>query len=90
MRDLTDLRTLSLDNNKFKQLPAAVLCYSKLHSLSLKKNLLEGLPDDMFLKLPEIEKFQVDNNNLNALPSSLRTLKKLKKVTYTWNPLDHP
>jgi Leucine-rich repeat (LRR) protein len=40
MRCLTDLRTLSLDNNKFRQIPSSVLYYSKIYSLSLRQNQL--------------------------------------------------
>lgn len=87
MQRLTDLRTLSLDDNKFTHLPNPVLSYYKLYSLSLRRNQLESLPEGVFIKLPEIETLAVDGNRLMELPTSLKTLKKLKKVTYAGNPL---
>jgi Leucine-rich repeat (LRR) protein len=87
MKQLTDLRTLSLNDNKFQQLPDAVLCYSKLYSFSIKKNQLSSLPDEMFAKLPELETIAFDNNKLQSLPYSLKSLRKLKKVTYLNNPM---
>lgn len=87
MSVLTDLRTLSLDRNNFEQVPAVVLCYSKLHSLTMRNNKLTSLTVDLPSKLPDLETLAVEGNRLNELPLSLNTLRKLKKVTYNDNPM---
>ena len=41
MQDLVELRTLSLNHNKFKRVPDLIRCYSKLYHFTMSNNEIE-------------------------------------------------
>jgi len=47
MENLTKLRTLSLNKNKFKTIPPQIKHYSKLYLLTITDNLLEIIDDNL-------------------------------------------
>jgi Leucine-rich repeat (LRR) protein len=54
MENLVDIRTLSLNNNKFKTIPHQIKSYFRLFSLTMKDNQLESIDDDLISYLPEL------------------------------------
>ena len=54
MENLVDIRTLSLNNNKFAAVPPQIKSYSRLFSFTIKDNLLESIDDDLISYLPEL------------------------------------
>lgn len=86
MKDLCELRVLSLDNNKFKRIPAVVRHYTKLYHFSIAGNEVTGVSDDFFENLLDLEVLGLNNNQLTSLPKSICNLKKLRKLAYENNP----
>ena len=84
LKNLTNLRTLSLNNNKLVEFPEVVLKLSKLYSLKLKNTQLTKLPDDLIKYLPDLEELDIEKNELTTLPLSIASSKKLteKKFKY--------
>ena len=52
---LAELRTISLDNNKFKEIPNELKALPRLYSISIKKNEIEHISEDFFDSLLGLE-----------------------------------
>ena len=60
MRKLTNLRTISLNNNKLRELPLILQDFKKLYSLSVNNNEIKEIHDDFFNDMGQIETLDLD------------------------------
>jgi Leucine-rich repeat (LRR) protein len=81
------LRTISLDNNKFTELPPVLKSFKKLYSLTCKNNQINLIEESFFDFLPNLETLALDNNKLERLPESMEKLVRLKMLTFDGNAL---
>jgi Leucine-rich repeat (LRR) protein len=69
---LDNLVKINLSNNKIKNLPSRLFCYSKkLESLDLSSNVIETLNPVLFHDLVNLESINLSKNEINHLPDSL-------------------
>lgn len=67
--------------------PSPEVSYA-LSYLNLSNCKLPSLPDDIFTHTPQMETIVLDNNTLNAIPSSVGGLRKLVRLSVQGNQLD--
>ena len=72
---LSSLMDLSASHNPFTRL-SDVCQLMQLRVLSLAQCKMIGLPENLFLACPNLEKLILDDNKLKALPGSFSTLKE--------------
>ncbi|AMD22782.1 HHR013Cp [Eremothecium sinecaudum] len=86
--DLVMLRTLELQSNPLTMLKFRGDNLQNLTSLTINKAKLSRLPDDLFLRLPVLEKLELNENNLTSLTSQIKYLKKLVHLLVAKNKLE--
>lgn len=67
--------------------PSPEVSYA-LSYLNLSNCKLPSLPDDIFTHTPQMETIVLDNNTLNAIPSSVGGLRRLVRLSVQGNQLD--
>ena len=76
---IVNLRSLSLDNNNLKHLPAEIAALTCLTFLNLSNNQFVRLPVDILGKMTNLVELVLENTpNLQFLPESLGALASLK------------
>jgi len=82
--NLTNLKTLILDNNQIIVLPENLGNLINLRILSLRNNQLSSLPVTVG-NLNKLEQLYLSNNRLNSLPKTFKNLKKLQMMLLNGN-----
>ncbi|MEH2170527.1 MAG: COR domain-containing protein, partial [Nostoc sp.] len=83
---LSNLTTLSLDNNQLSSLPPEFSQLSNLTTLSLDNNQLSSLPPE-FSQLSNLTTLYLDNNQLSSLPPEFSQLSNLTRLSLDNNQL---
>jgi Leucine-rich repeat (LRR) protein len=86
LSDLPGLKTLSVENNRLSVIEEK-LSLPHLTTLSIQNNLLKFLPDDLFDGLSVCSKLTCADNQIAALPTSLRRAKHLRVLDLSRNKL---
>ncbi|XP_059064995.1 probable LRR receptor-like serine/threonine-protein kinase At5g48740 [Cryptomeria japonica] len=87
LAELTELVSVSLDNNYFNGPLANLSNLSKLDKLNLQKNNLSGELPDWLSKLPHLKELSLDNNYFNGPLANLSNLFKLERLNLQNNSL---
>ena len=88
MKNLVNLRTISLNHNQLQELPIVCTYYPKLYSLSATHNCIESIDHGFFNSITQVETVHLDNNRIKHLPTSIQKLKRPKEITYKDNPVE--
>ena len=86
MATLTELRILSVANNKLMRIPTVLCDLFNLSSLIFDDNMIKELPEAIN-KLALLANLSAAHNAINRLPGKLSGLKQLRKLCLDGNPL---
>jgi len=84
--NLTNLKTLFLNNNNLTSLPKEIGNLKNLETLYVEENNLTSIPSSIG-NLNKLKFFRLSDNNLTSLPSSSGNLTKLRALTLDNNKL---
>lgn len=84
---LSQVTTLSLENQNLSELPAEIGKFTNLKVLNLENNNLYELPEEIGL-LKNLTSLDLSNNHLTNLPFSMRHLTNLMKLTFSRNNIE--
>ncbi|HYT57310.1 MAG TPA: leucine-rich repeat domain-containing protein [Verrucomicrobiae bacterium] len=86
MANLTRLKYLYLDNNKFSDFPKVIIRLEQLRMLHLANNRIREIPTDIY-KLNNLRGLYLTNNQLTAFPRSIQKLASLNEIDVSGNRL---
>lgn len=86
--NLSKLRTLEIQENPITHLSYNGDFLEFMTSLSLNKAKLSSLPADLLKKLPNLEKLEINDNNLTQLPSEFCQMTRLVYLSVAKNKLE--
>ncbi|KHJ86178.1 leucine Rich repeat-containing domain protein, partial [Oesophagostomum dentatum] len=78
------IRNLELSQNKIKELPLEIGCFTALKQLHLSENVLTHLPDEIG-SLKNLEILNLQSNKLSSLPDSIVGCTSLKTLNLSSN-----
>ncbi len=84
---LSQVTTLSLENQNLSELSAEIGKFTNLKVLNLENNNLYELPEEIGL-LKNLTSLDLSNNHLTNLPFSMRHLTNLMKLTFSRNNIE--
>ncbi|MCK4934606.1 MAG: leucine-rich repeat domain-containing protein [Simkaniaceae bacterium] len=84
---LSSLKSLSLNNNLFSELPEGVSALVQLDTLSLSNNCFETFPPSI-CNLTKLRFIDFKDNQLTSIPPDITKLKELQTLILTNNQLD--
>ncbi|MHA1284247.1 MAG: leucine-rich repeat domain-containing protein [Promethearchaeota archaeon] len=79
IKELNNLESLNLNENKFNKIPEIVAELTQLKELSISYNNIDSLPNFLF-SLKNLEKLNISYNPLYELPEEIGNLKNLKAL----------
>jgi leucine-rich repeat protein SHOC2 len=77
--DLPQLRTLRLQRNKIRTLPARIGACERLRELDVSENEIETLPPDL-ANATSLEELRCIGNRLREVPSAWRRMRSVKEL----------
>lgn len=77
---MTDLKQVTITNNKIASIPADIKRMTELKKLKLSGNQLTTLPPEIG-EMSSLESLNLSNNPLTEIPSEIQNCKSLKKIT---------
>jgi Leucine-rich repeat (LRR) protein len=86
MANLTRLKYLYLDNNKFSDFPKVIIRLDQLRMLHLANNRIREIPWNIY-KLKNLRGLYLTNNQLTAVPRSMQKLATLEEIDVSGNRL---
>jgi hypothetical protein len=86
MANLTRLKYLYLDNNKFSDFPKIIIRLEQLRMLHLANNRIREIPSDIY-RLNNLRGLYVTKNQLTAFPRSIQKLISLNEIDVSGNRL---
>lgn len=79
MPEAKGVEELSLDGNKLRELPTALLDFTQLTALSLENNAIRSLPPGFF-NLTALQRLHLGSNQLQSVPSTIGTFPSLRRL----------
>lgn len=86
LMDCFSLKTLVLNDNDIKEIPASISNLRALVSLNLSENRLKYVPSELF-QLRVLEDLDLEYNDIQNLGQGLGNMKRLKKIDLSFNHL---
>jgi len=86
---LDDLSVVDLSHNQLREVPAGLEQAKNLLVLNLSHNMIEAIPNQLFINLTDLMYVDVSNNQLDTLPPQIRRLSNLQTLLLNNNPLLH-
>ncbi len=81
---LTNLKTLLLNNNQIKEIPPFLGALQNLEVLDLDSNLIRSLPSEIG-SLKKLKRLDISNNEIDQVPASFENLQNLETLYLQFN-----
>ncbi|XP_050296865.1 chaoptin isoform X2 [Anthonomus grandis grandis] len=86
-QEYDSLLHLKIDNVSLIQVPLSKLPFSKLATLSLANNQLSNIPNEMVMKMPNLQSLNVNYNSITSIPLQLQSFEELRFLSMMSNPI---
>jgi len=87
--DLDDLSVVDLSHNQLREVPDELDHAKNLLVLNLSYNIIETIPNQLFINVSDLMYVDLSHNNLETLPPQVRRLTNLQTLILNNNPLMH-